>query len=629
MKYFLPNRLFTLVKYLISALQKRTILQEDFNKLSAEIKRLFDVPQYQLRYCPQDVCLSGKENGEWIKYSTQEVVDKVNLVSKGLLKLGIQPGDKIGLISNNRPEWNFMDLGILQVGAIDVPIYPTASEADYTYIINDAQIKIMVVSDEELYQKVIRVKGECPSIQHVFTFNQVKDAKHWSEITTLGEDGNQDDVEALKANVREDDLATLIYTSGTTGLPKGVMLSHKNIVSNAISSTARFPVAHGARALSFLPVCHVYERMLLYLYMIKGIQISYAESLETIVDNLKEVKPHVFTAVPRLLEKVFDGIMAKGQELTGIKRALFFWAVNLAHDYKPYGANGAWYNLRLSIARALIFKKWQEALGGEVRLVASGSAALQPRLIRIYHAAKIMVMEGYGLTETSPVVSVNEEDNDGIRIGTVGRLIKGVKVRIAEDGEILVKGPNVMMGYYNQPEKTAEVIDELGWFHTGDIGEMVDGEFLKITDRKKEIFKTSGGKYIAPQVLENKMKESRFIEQVVVIGENRKFPSALIVPNFAFLKSWCEEKGVEFTTNQAAIENEKVKDRIWEEVENLNQAFGQWEKIKRMGLLPQEMSIDGGELTPTLKLRRKVIKEKYATQIEHIYSLQKEEEAEQ
>lgn len=583
------------------------------------VTRLFDVIYFQEKIYPQGIALAGKENGKWKNYSILEYIDHACAISRGLLELGIQPGDKIAMISNNRPEWNFMDMGILQIGAINVPIYPTASEADYEYIMNDAQVKLVIVSDKELYEKVGRIRGNVATINEVFTFNHIEGAPHYSEILKAGENKSNRPVEELMDKVQPEDLATLIYTSGTTGQPKGVMLSHNNIMSNAINCTDRFPCSPGKKALSFLPVCHIYERMLIYLYTLKGVEIHYSESMDTIVANMQEVKPNVFTAVPRLLEKVYDRIMGKGRELTGIKKKLFFWAVDLGHKFEPYGANGWWYEFQLSIARKLIFKKWQEALGGNVELIASGSAALQPRLARVFHAAGIHVMEGYGLTETSPVISVNDMANRGLMIGTVGRIIPHTQVRIAEDGEILVKGPNVMMGYYNKPDKTAEAIDSEGWFHTGDIGEIIGDGFLKITDRKKEIFKTSGGKYIAPQMLENKFKESQFIEQLTIIGENEKHPAALIVPAFEFLKKWAEGRGITYTTNAEMIKDPQVIDRIQQEVDEFNKGFGNWEQVKKFELLPEEFSINGGELTPTLKLKRKFINEKYAHLLTKIY----------
>ncbi|MFH1322150.1 MAG: AMP-dependent synthetase/ligase [Bacteroidota bacterium] len=584
-----------------------------------EVKRLFDIPYYQLEKFPKEDSLAAKVDGKWIKHSTQEFIDNANLVSMGLLKLGIKPGDKIAMVSNNRPEWNMMDIGILQIGAVDVPVYSTITEDDYKFIFNHAEVKLCFVSDEELLQKVRNIKDEIPTLEEIYTFDKIEGAKHWTEITGLGKDGDISQVENLKAQIKENDLATLIYTSGTTGNPKGVMLSHNNIVSNCHACTERMPVDHNAIALSFLPICHSFERMIVYLYMLSGVSIYYAESMETIGDNLREVKPQIFSAVPRLLEKVFDKIVGKGKDLTGIKKSLFYWALNLGLKYELHGANGWWYEFKLKIARKLIFSKWQEALGGNTEAVASGSAALQPRLARVFNAACIPVMEGYGLTETSPVVSVNCEMDKGIMFGTVGRPISGVEVKIAGDGEILTKGPNIMIGYYKRDDLTREVIDEDGWLHTGDIGEMVNGEFLKITDRKKEIFKTSGGKYIAPQQMENKYKESTFIEQIMVIGENRKHPAALVSPAFELLKEWCNNEGISYTDNKDMIQNQKVQDKILEEIKFYNKNFGQWEHIKKIEIIPEEWSINTGELTPTLKLKRKVIMSKYQHLVDKIY----------
>lgn len=582
--------------------------------------RLFDFIYHQQAKYPQPDCLASKVNGSWKKLSTAEVIDKSNAFSRGLLALGVKPGDKIALISNNRFEWNIADIGILQIGAIGVPVYPTISEREYAYIFNDAEVKYCFVSDRTLYNKVDAIRTQVASLKEVFCFEPEEGIKNWEEVLEMGKDADQQQVELLKQGVNAKDMATLIYTSGTTGNPKGVMLSHANIASNAIASRERLPVSETAIALSFLPVCHIYERMLIYLYTYSGVSIYYAESMDTIGENIREVKPHIFTAVPRLLEKVFDKIMAVGAELTGLKRKLFFWAVSVAEQYEPYGANGPFYELRLAIARKLIFKKWQQSLGGNIKAVASGSAPLNPRLARIFNAAGIPVFEGYGLTETSPVISVNCDVNKGMKIGTTGRPLKDVQVRIADDGEILVKGPNVMMGYYKKPEQTAEAIDLEGWFHTGDIGEMVDGQYLKITDRKKEMFKTSGGKYIAPQVMENKFKESRFIEQLIVLGESRKHPAALIVPSFAFVRAWAERKNIPVGADAELIKNPAVIARFQQEIDDLNKNFGHWEQIKKFVLLPKEFSIDGGELTPTLKLKRKEIYKKYASEIESIYA---------
>jgi long-chain acyl-CoA synthetase len=583
------------------------------------MKRLFDIPYYQLENYPNAGMFVTKQNGIWNPVSCKEFIQQANLLSRALVAIGVKAADKVVIVSTNRFEWNLMDIAIQQVGAIVVPVYPNISTKDYHYIFNDAQVKACFCGSVELYEKIKSIQPEVPSLASIYCFDEHPSVDYFRIIEEKANETEQRTVEELKANVRYEDLATIIYTSGTTGNPKGVMLSHKNILSNVEACIERIPADQHSRVLSFLPVCHIYERMLHYLYMYLGCSIHFAESMDTIGENIREVKPHVFTAVPRLLEKVFDKIMAKGEELKGIKRALFFWAVGLAEEFEFTGKS-AWYRFRLNIARKLIFSKWMEALGGEVKAVASGSAALQPRLARIFLAAGIPVLEGYGLTETSPVVSVNCLKK-GIGIGTVGPLLTNVKVKFAPDGEILVKGPNVMMGYYNQPETTAEVMTSDGWFHTGDIGEMVDDKFLKITDRKKEIFKTSGGKFIIPQAMENKFKESRFIEQIMVIGENRKFPAALIIPNFQFVKDWSKRKGndLDALSNDEIAKLPQVIQRIERVVEEFNKGYGNWEQIKKIALLPREFSIETGELTPTLKLKRKIILEKYKVEIDTIY----------
>ncbi|WP_299899517.1 long-chain fatty acid--CoA ligase [uncultured Aquimarina sp.] len=586
------------------------------------ITRLFDFPHYQLEKYNLDKALITKYNGEWVATSTKEYVEKANQISRGLLRLGVKPNDKVAIISsNNRTEWNIVDIGVLQIGAQDVPIYPTISQEDYEYVLNHSESMYCFVSDDEVLQKVNNIKVNVPSLKGVYSFTDLDGCDSWNKVLELGkDDSNQEEVEKIMASVKEDDLATLIYTSGTTGRPKGVMLSHKNVVSNALHSSTRFPIVDGeTKALSFLPVCHIYERMLMYLYQYRGVGIYFAESLETISDNLKEVKPDVMTAVPRLLEKVYDKIIAKGTDLTGIKKKLFFWAVELGLKYEPYEANGWWYEKKLGIARKLIFSKWQEALGGNLKVIASGSAALQSRLARVFNAAGISVMEGYGLTETSPVVSVNDVRDRGFKIGTVGKMIPETEVKIAEDGEILVKGPQVMMGYYKDEEKSKEVLQN-GYFHTGDIGE-IDGEgFLRITDRKKEMFKTSGGKYVAPQVIENAMKQSRFIEQIMVIGDGEKMPAAFVQPNFEFVKDWATRKGISIgATHEEIVSNQTVIDRFQEEVDEHNEKFGKWERIKKFELTADEWSIDAGHLTPTMKLKRRVIKAKYQDLYAKIY----------
>jgi len=585
------------------------------------ITRLFDFPYYQLEKYNLPNCFLDKRDGKWVPMSTQEYVDKANAISRGLLRLGVQKDEKIALISmTNRSEWNVMDTGILQLGAQNVPIYPTISEEDYAYVLNHSESTYCFVSCSEVYTKVLAVKDQVPSLKEVYSFDALDNCKNWNEVLELGADtSNQDVVEDRKASIQPEDLATLIYTSGTTGRPKGVMLSHGNVVSNAKASAGRLPIDKGnARCLSFLPVCHIYERMMIYLYMYDGVSIYYAESMEKITDNLKEASPHVMTAVPRLLEKVYDSILSKGSALTGLKNKIFFWAVDLGLKYEPYGQNGWWYERKLGIARKLIFNKWKEALGGQLEVISSGSAALQPRLARIFNAAGLGVMEGYGLTETSPVVSVNDMRENGFKIGTVGKLLKDVEVKIESDGEICVKGPNVMQGYYKDAEKTAEVMID-GYFHTGDIGEIDSNGFLKITDRKKEMFKTSGGKYVAPQLLENRFKQSRFIEQLMVVGEGEKMPAALIQPDFPYLFNWAKQNNITISENSDIVTNDKVLAKYQEEVDMANEAFAKWEKVKQFRLTPDIWSINEGHLTPTMKLRRKIIKEKYMALYENIY----------
>lgn len=574
---------------------------------SIEHFRLFDLLDYLKQMPAKPDALAAKENGEWRKYSTDEYIDTVNYLSYAFLEIGIKPGDKIGMISNNRPEWNFVDYACLQTGSINTPLYPTISEHDLRHIIKDAGIKYFFVSNEELYQKVKSCSVNSTVVE-IFSFERLNGVRNLGELINLGkENPRSEELGKIKASVKNTDLATLIYTSGTTGNPKGVMLSHKNFVSNVMACKDLCPFQPDWKALSFLPLNHVYERMLSYVYISRGISVYYAESLEKIGENLKEVKPHIFVTVPRLLEKVYEKIVNTGSQLTGIKKILFFWALNLGLRYKQHRANGWWYEFQLNLANKLIFSKWRTALGGNVVSIVSGGSALQLPLAKVFHAARIKVLEGYGLTETSPVIAVNNFDDNNIMLGTVGPVINSVELKIAEDGEICVKGPNVMLGYYNHPELTQEVIDADGWLHTGDIGTLVDGRFLKITDRKKEMFKTSGGKYITPQVTENKLKGSRFIEQVMVIGENEKFPAAFIVPSFTFLKSWCEKHNIPAASNEEIVKSEQVKRRIMSEVETINQELSQHERIKKIELLSREWTIDRGEMTPKLSLKRKVI----------------------
>lgn len=588
-----------------------------------EIKRLFDFPYYQLEKFPLEDALVTKVNGKWTKTSTQEYIDKANALSRGLIKLGVQPNDKIAIISmTNRTEWNICDIGILQIGAQDVPIYPTISSEEYEYVLNHSEAKYVFVSCDEVRNKVEKCKAKVPSLKGVYCFDDLKGTPNYNEVIALGNDNKdlQKEVEARMAAVKEDDLATLIYTSGTTGKPKGVMLSHKNIASNAMHSEGRLPINIGnSKALSFLPVCHIYERMLLYMYQFCGTSIYYAEGLDTISENLQDIHPDVMSAVPRLLEKVYDKIIAKGAALTGVKKKLFFWAVDLGLKWEPYGQNGWWYETKLGIARNLIFSKWQEALGGNLKAIASGSAALQPRLARVFNAAGCPVMEGYGLTETSPVVSVNDMRNKGFKIGTVGKPLPDTEVKIAGDGEILIKGPQVMMGYYKDTEQSDEVLKN-GYFHTGDIGIIDADGFLKITDRKKSMFKTSGGKYVAPQLLENAMKQSLFIEQILVVGDGEKMPAALIQPNWEYIEEWSKLESKNISTDtKVASKDEILIAAIQKEIDLYNEKFGKWEKIKTFALTPDVWSIEGSQLTPTMKPKRKVIKEMYHDLYEGLY----------
>jgi long-chain acyl-CoA synthetase len=588
-----------------------------------EIKRLFDFPYYQLEKYPLEGALVSKVNGEWVKTSTQEYIDKACAISRGLIKLGVQPNDKIAIISmTNRTEWNICDIGILQTGAQDVPIYPTVSKEDYEYVLNHSEAVYCFVSCREVLDKLNEIKANVPSLKGVYSFDSMEGCNSWDEVLTLGNDNMdlQAELEKRMAAVKEDDLATLIYTSGTTGRPKGVMLSHKNIATNAIYSEQRLPIDLGAsKSLSFLPVCHIYERMLLYMYQYCGVSIHFAESLETISANLQEIHPEVMTAVPRLLEKVYDKIIAKGDDLTGVKKKLFFWAVDLGLKWEPYGQNGWWYETKLGLARKLIFSKWQEALGGNLRAIASGSAALQPRLARVFNAAGIPVMEGYGLTETSPVLTVNDMRNNGFRIGTVGKPLQDTEIKIAEDGEILARGPQVMQGYYKDQVQTDEVLKN-GYFHTGDIGEIDADGFLKITDRKKSMFKTSGGKYVAPQLVENAMKQSQLIEQILVVGDGEKMPAALIQPNWEYIEGWAEDHHPSLSKDhKEAVKDETLIAAFQKDIDLYNERFGKWEKIKTFQLTPDVWTIEGGHLTPTMKAKRKVIKEMYKDLYEKLY----------
>ena len=536
-------------------------------------------------------------------------------MSLGFLEQGIQPGEKVAIISENRPEWNFIDLALQQIGVISVPMYPTITIADYAYIFDHAEVKLIFAGDQTIYDKALQAS----SGRKIYSFDRLSEVAHWTEVQGQGKSGDFNSLAAHKSSVKPEDLFTIIYTSGTTGRPKGVMLTHANVLSNLISvSHIMSPPIGTSKVLSFLPLCHIFERTASFCFMYMGYSVYYAENMETIGDNLKEVQPHLFNTVPRLLEKVYDKIVAKGYELTGVKKKLFFWALELGLRNDPAADMGGWYDFQLKIANKLIFSKWREALGGNILQINSGASALQPRLARVFWAAGIKVCEGYGLTETSPVVTASIGTKEEIRIGYVGKIVKDVEVKIAQDGEILVKGPNVMQGYYKEPEMTAEVIKN-GWFHTGDIG-VLDGRYLKITDRKKEMFKTSGGKYIAPQAMENKFKESPIIEQLIVVGADRNYPGALIVPSFDGLKEFCKRNDIAYTTDAEMIQNEKVQEKFLNEVEQFNQFFGNWEQIKRFELLDTSWGIETGELTPTMKLKRKVIMEKYADRVEALYT---------
>jgi long-chain acyl-CoA synthetase len=583
-----------------------------------EITRVFDLLQYSLEMHPQEDMVAAKQNGTWNKYSTEKFVAQVNSVSLGLIASGIKKDDKIAIMSPNRPEWNICDFGIMQIGATQVPMYPTLAENDIKFILKDADVKIVFVSELALYEKLNTVRKTDGLDFKIFSFDSIQGVPHLQELIETGEGAEPVDLQVYRDKILPEDLLTLIYTSGTTGTPKGVMLTHSNLVSNVISSSVMYPQGF-KKALSFLPLSHIFERMVLYMYFYLGVSVYYAQSMETIAADLVEVKPHGFTTVPRLLEKIYDKIVAKGSELTGVKKALFFWALDLGLRYEMNGANGIWYELQLKLANKLIFSKWRDALGGNILAIISGGAALQSRLARVFWAAGMPVLEGYGLTETSPVIAVNGLDPGATKFTTVGKAIKDVQIKIAEDGEILCKGPNVMKGYYNRPDLSDEVIDKDGYFHSGDIGELLEGKYLRITDRKKEIFKTAGGKYIAPQVLENKFKESPYIEQMIVIGENERFPAALILPNFPAISAWCSRSQIAFSNNAEMIKDQRIIDKIQSVVDNFNKNFGNWEQIKKFELLTDDWSIDGGELTPKLSLRRKVILQKYKDQVERIY----------
>lgn len=590
------------------------------------VTRLFDIlPHYAEKYKPKDDVIAGKENGKWISYSINQYREMADNISYALIHAGIEKGDMVATIMQSRPEWNFIDMGIMQAGAIHVPIYPTISEADYKFILNHAEVKIVFISGKDIFRKIEHIVPELPSLKAVVAIKETEGTSRFDDFVKTGKANPvREKVEKIKASIQEHDLATLIYTSGTTGNPKGVMLSHANILSNVKAVQHIPPIGEEGKAVSYLPLCHVYERMLNYMYQYLGISVYYAESVASIAENIREIKPDILTTVPRLLEKIYDKIVANGRKLTGIKKFFFFWALNLGLRYEMYGANGPFYEWKLRIANKLVFSKWRAALGNNLKVIVSGGAALQPRLARVFWAAGIPVLEGYGLTETSPVIAVNDFGHEGVSMGTVGKVLKGIEVQIAEDGEILAKGPNIMMGYYKEPELTKQAIEETGWFHTGDIGRIEPKGHLKITGRKKEIFKTSLGKYISPEQLENKFKESPFIDALMVIGENQKFAAALVVPDFNHLKNWCAVKEVPYTSDSEMVEMPRIKKRIQLEVDKYNKFFGSTEQVKRIEILDKEWTVDSGELTASMKLRRKFICEKYNDKISRIFNLEEE-----
>lgn len=580
--------------------------------------RLFDFLKQDMDTAGRMLKIAKRTTEGWKTYDKEEILEIIDNISKGLIAKGIKKGDKVALMSGNRPEWNFVDFACNQLGVALIPLYPTLSAQDLSYIVKDADAKMLFVSNQDLISKVEKAEAENNLELDIYTLDEVPNQKHYSLLIAEGKQQNID-LKTYNEAVQPDDLLTLIYTSGTTGKPKGVYLTHENLISN-VSACSPLLTDNIKKALSFLPLCHIFERMVVYMYISKGVNIYYAENLDNIVADINDVKPEVFTTVPRVLEKVYDKIIEKGKALTGIKKSLFFWAVELGHQYQEPKLNGSWYNMKLAIARKLIFSKWQQALGGNIKFIISGGAALQQRLARVFWAADIKVLEGYGLTETSPVIAVNSWHENDVKFGSVGRVLKNLDVKIAEDGEILVKGPSITAGYYKNEEATKETIDEQGYFHTGDIGELTSDGFLKITDRKKEIFKTAGGKYIAPQVMENKLMESVLIGQVMIIGENKKFPSALIVPAFEELEKYCKVKGIPFDSRESVLQNPQILEKYQQEVNKANENFGHWEMVKKFVLLPKEWTIDDGELTPKLSLKRKIILQKHEEEINKIYA---------
>lgn len=588
-----------------------------------EVTRTFDLIDLGCRVCPREVMFGGKQGSGWVTYSTEAVRELTDLFSCGMMSLGYTRGDHIATISPNKAEWNIVDHGLAQAGMIHVPVYPTIGHEEYMYILDHSEAKAVFVGNKQIYNKISPVVSKIPAIKALYSFDRVNGLMTVDDIIEEGRKNRErfmGELAAIRDSVKPSDMVTIIYTSGTTGNPKGVMLSHENLVTNAIATSTAHEFGLGYRALSFLPLCHVYERMMNYHFQYKGTSIYYLENMGIIAETMREIRPHIANTVPRLLEKIYDNIINKGKNLPWLKKQIFFWAVNLGLRFRLKG-NTRFYRFRLGIARKLVFNKWKEALGGELRVLVSGGAALQSRLERIFWAAGIPVLQGYGLTETSPVIAVNPLRIPDIKFETVGPILDGVQVKIADDGEILCKGPNIMMGYYKEPGMTSEVIDSEGWFHTGDIGRIEDGRFLRITDRKKEMFKLSAGKYISPQVIENRLKESFFIEQAMVIGENEKFASALISPNFVFLHDWCSIHKIQYRDNADLIEIPEVIERFAREVREVNKNLGEFEQIKRFRLVTEEWTPQTGELSPTLKLRRNVLTDMYRNTINEIYSV--------
>jgi long-chain acyl-CoA synthetase len=593
------------------------------------VTRTFDILEHCLKNYPREDAVAGKYGNDWVRFSTAQFARQSELLALGLLVLGLKKGECVATVSGNRPEWSFVDMALSMSGAVHVPVYPTISEEEYRYIFEHADVRFIFVSDDKLYRKIRPMVDVMPSLEKIFTFNDVPDAENISTLYNLGEENEQilmPKLKEIKENISEEEMATMIYTSGTTGIPKGVMLSHKNLVSNFKAHSKNFALDYHHHVLSFLPLCHIFERSVTYNFFYKGMGVYYVENLGNIIPAIKEIRPHLFCAVPRLLERVYHGILAKGKQLTGIKKSLFFWAVDLGKDFEYNKKVSVLKKIEFAVADKLIYSKWREGLGGNLQIVVSGGASLQSRIAKVFGAAGISVIEGYGLTETSPVIAVSNLVTNEIKIGTNGPLLSGVEVKIAEDGEILTKGPNLMMGYYNQPELTKEAIDEEGWFHTGDVGMFVDGKYLKITDRKKEMFKLSGGKYIAPQMIENKLKESVLIEQAIVIGDHQRFASALISPNFEYLHECCTENRILFQDNNELIANPKVISMIQKEVREINKTLGQHEEIKRFKLVADVWSPATGELSQTLKLKRKVIEDKYKDLIDEIFASSRDDD---